>query len=122
MARPTKCRCICQMPRYTRFGPQDASQTQSAEDVILGVDEFEVIRLLDYEHLTQEQCAQRMHIARTTVTRMYEQARTKLAQSLVTGRQMRIEGGEYVLCERMRPECADRPHCCHRIKAREEGR
>ena len=61
------------------------------------LDEFETIRLLDREGLTQEQCAGKMGIARTTVTAIYESARRKVAEALVDGKQLLIRGGNYRL-------------------------
>ena len=61
------------------------------------LDEFETIRLLDREGLTQEQCAEKMGIARTTVTAIYESARRKVADALVDGKQLLIRGGNYRL-------------------------
>ena len=112
MARPNKCRCICSMPQVTEFIPKKTSSI--SEPVVLGVDAFEVIRLLDYKHLTQEQCAVRMNISRTTVTRIYEEGRRKVAQALVEGRRLVIEGGDVKVCAAPRPECAGETHCCHR--------
>ncbi len=64
---------------------------------MLSLDEFETIRLLDREGLTQEQSAERMGIARTTVTAIYERARRKVADALVDGRRLLIRGGNYRL-------------------------
>ena len=61
------------------------------------LDEFETIRLLDREGLTQEQCAEKMGIARTTVTAIYDSARRKVADALVEGKQLLIRGGNYRL-------------------------
>lgn len=63
----------------------------------MSLDEFETIRLLDREGLTQEQCAERMGIARTTVTAIYESARQKVADALVEGKRLLIRGGNYRL-------------------------
>ncbi len=57
------------------------------------VDEFESMRLLDDEGLTQEACAARMNIARTTVTAIYDSARKKVADALVHGKRLLITGG-----------------------------
>ena len=54
MSRPSKCRCICSMPQVTEFLPQ-GSPASGGDPVVLQVDEFEVIRLLDYKGFTQEQ-------------------------------------------------------------------
>ncbi len=96
MARPTKCRMICRFPRNLEFTPSEGSAGQ--EPVILTVDEYESIRLIDREGLSQEQCSQRMQVARTTAQKIYDSARRKLADALVDGRPLRIQGGEYRLC------------------------
>jgi hypothetical protein len=89
------------------------------------VDEYETIRLIDLEGLTQEECAARMNIARTTVQGIYNDARRKLAQSLVNGRVLCIAGGEYLLCDGRGPGCgggACRRRRCRRELSDEEGR
>jgi predicted DNA-binding protein (UPF0251 family) len=71
-----------------------------SEDIVkMTVDEFESIRLIDMDGFTQEQCASQMDISRTTVQGIYDSARKKLAQSLVNGKVLLIEGGEYRLCD-----------------------
>ncbi|MCC8098184.1 MAG: DUF134 domain-containing protein, partial [Eubacterium sp.] len=69
------------------------------DKIILSVDEYEIIRLVDLNGLTHEQCAARMDVSRTTVTEMYEGARYKLADSLVNGKELNIAGGCYKLCD-----------------------
>ena len=54
--------------------------------VRLTVDEYEVIRLVDYERLPHAECAGQMDISRTTVTEIYERARHKLADMVVNGK------------------------------------
>jgi predicted DNA-binding protein (UPF0251 family) len=105
MSRPKKPRNVCGLPVNRAYGPLDAAS--SAETVELAVDEFETIRLIDHLGLNQEECAERMGVARTTVQSIYSEARRKLAVSLVEGRPLRIVGGRYRLCEH-------RDSCCRR--------
>ena len=78
------------MPVYRSFSPDDIT---ASESVHMTVDEFEALRLLDAEGLTQEGCASRMNIARTTVTAIYDSARKKVADALVNGKRLLITGG-----------------------------
>ena len=96
MARPRRCRRVCAEPDYGSFRPDGIP---GGESVTLTVDEYEVIRLIDLEKLTHEQCAKRMDISRTTVTEIYETAREKIADSIVNGRVLLIAGGDYRLCD-----------------------
>ena len=84
------------MPGCARYGP--LAFTPPQEQVTMTVDEYEAIRLIDLEGLTQEQCAARMQVARATVQAIYAGARRKLAQSLVEQKELLIEGGDYELC------------------------
>lgn len=93
MARPCKKRWVCGEPRCRRFGPSDVLNT---EEVVLNLDEYECIRLIDYEGLEQEQCAAQMGVARTTVQAIYKSAREKLADSIVNAKHLCIEGGDVV--------------------------
>lgn len=98
MPRPRKRRKVCSLPENNRFGPLDS--TANAEHFVqMTVDEYETIRLIDLEGYTQEECAGQMHIARTTVQGIYAGARRKIARSLVKGKVLLIEGGEYRLCD-----------------------
>ena len=96
MARPTKKRRICGRPKYCSFSA--GSYEQNQERVVMSLDEFECIRLIDYEGITQEECAEQINMDRTSVTLMYAKARKKLAECLVTGKELRIEGGNYEFC------------------------
>ena len=111
MARPPKQRCICSLPQVTVFTPQGCATDGTVE---LTYDEYEVIRLLDHMQMTQEQCAKRMQISRPTVTRIYDEARRKMADMLVNGKTLTIGGGDVFVCPAMRPECAGEEHCCHK--------
>ena len=90
MPRPVKCRKVERLPVYRSFSSDDAD---AVESIRMTVDEFEALRLLDGEGLTQEACAVRMHIARTTVTAIYDSARKKIADVLVHGKRLLIAGG-----------------------------
>ena len=103
MSRPRKCRKVCRMPDNDKFVP--AKQGEAQESVILNVDEYETIRLIDKEGFSQEQCGEYMHIARTTVQQIYTSARKKLADALVEGRPLQISGGEYRLCDGKEQVC-----------------
>lgn len=95
MPRPKRCRRVCTEPQFVCFSPDGVRQPES---VVLSVDEYEVIRLVDYEKKSHEQCAVAMDISRTTVTEIYEKARYKIAECLVQGKQLSISGGNYKIC------------------------
>ncbi|MDD3478603.1 MAG: DUF134 domain-containing protein, partial [Candidatus Izemoplasmatales bacterium] len=83
MPRPQKKRSVCMLPPHHRFGPY--AEGRIAETVILTIDELETIRLIDFEDYNQEETAKQMLVARTTVQRIYNDARKKIAEALVGG-------------------------------------
>ena len=97
MPRPKKCRRICAMPESEGFQP--ISREKFSEKNVLTIDEYETIRLIDYEGCSQEQCALKMDVARTTVTSIYESARFKIADAVINGKILVISGGNVKLCE-----------------------
>lgn len=103
MPRPRKWRKVCCLPESNLFGPLNGPVGEPY--VAMSVDEYEAIRLIDLENFTQEECADQMNIARTTAQRIYADGRRKLAESLVHGKVLRIEGGEYRLCEGLEDTC-----------------
>lgn len=107
MPRPQRCRKICDKPLFTRFSPDGKTDSES---IVLTFDEFEVIRLVDLEKQTHEQCARQMEISRTTVTEIYETAREKIADSLVNGCRLTISGGNYRFCDGSSGWCYKK-HC-----------
>ncbi len=104
MPRPMKWRRVCSLPLSSMFGPLD-SRADADNLVRMTVDEYEAIRLIDFEGFTQEECAKQMSVARTTVQRIYEVARKKLAAALVNGKVLLIEGGTYHLCDGLGSGC-----------------
>ena len=103
MPRPKKCRKVCHLPTEKEFIPYGNCHQKSY--VIMTVDEYETIRLIDYQGFSQEECGEYMHIARTTVQQIYTRARQKLSKVLVEGLPFRIEGGVYQLCDGLEHTC-----------------
>jgi predicted DNA-binding protein (UPF0251 family) len=98
MPRPVKWRRVAAIPQATYFKPAGVP-LRALEDVALTVEEAEAIRLKDLEGLEQQQCAQRMRISRTTFHRVLQSARRKVADVLVNGKAMRIQGGNFALAK-----------------------
>lgn len=95
MSRPQKKREICCLPKCNKFSPIN----QSDKKVILSLDQFETIRLIDYEKLTQEECSLEMKVARTTVQSIYDEARAIIADAIINSKHLIIEGGNVNLCD-----------------------
>ena len=110
MPRPCKRRRICAMPGAMYFGPKGCTDSENQADR-----QDAVIRLMDLLGYTQEEAAASMDVARTTVQAIYESARRKLAQALCESRELRIEGGNYILCEGRGRGCS-----CRRCQNKEE--
>ena len=87
-------------PGFTRFNPTGAGAPLG--ETVLTVDELEAIRLKDFEGLMQEDGAKRMGISQPTFQRTLASARGKVADALVNGKIIRIEGGDYIIIGRGR--------------------
>jgi predicted DNA-binding protein (UPF0251 family) len=96
MARPRKTRCVAREPGVTFFKPQGIP-LKNLEHVLITVDELEAVRLSDYLGLSHEETGQQLKVSRPTVTRMLAKARQAIADALVHGKAIRIEGGYYSL-------------------------
>ncbi len=108
MARPQRSRRVCDMPSIRRYVPSPSPASSGAEPeepIFLTVDEYEALRLVDYEGLTHSQCAVQMNISRTTATEICESARRKVARALVCSRELIIQGGNWKLCGGNREDC-----------------
>ena len=105
MARIPKWRRVAFMPETTYFKPV-GKHSRAVEEVCLSVEEAESIRLKDVERLGQEECARRMNISRPTFHRVLGSARSKLADALLNGKAIRIEGGNFEMVMR-RFRCAN---------------
>jgi predicted DNA-binding protein (UPF0251 family) len=94
MARPQKCRRVEFLPNVTFYKPAGIP-LRDLEEVGLAIEEAEALRLKDLEGLEQEEGAARMNISRPTFQRILAGARKKLADALLNGKAIRIEGGNY---------------------------
>ena len=110
MPRPKIRKRVCSNPIHTNF--ISTNQNFACENV-MSVEEFETIRLIDKENLSQEDCAQQMGVSRPTVQILYSKARTKIANMIVDGQSLGISGGDYQVCENQG---------CHRRNGRCGGR
>lgn len=111
MSRPKKCRMVCSLPKYTEFSP-GVEESVVKDVIIMTVDEYESIRLIDYEGFSQEECSEYMKVARTTAQQIYNSARKKMALALVDGHKLKIEGGDYQICDKHDVFCACRRRGC----------
>ena len=94
MPRPRRKRTIGAPPVMEGFKPFGIP-INDIEPIVLLFEEYESIRLADYEGLNHEQAAERMNVSRATFTRIYEQARRNIAKAFIEGKAVFIEGGDY---------------------------
>ena len=99
MGRMPKWRCVASIPEVTFFKPVGIPY-RILEEVCLSIEEAEAIRLKDLEGLEQTECAQRMSISRPTFHRVLGAARSKLADAILNGKAIRIEGGTFEMAIR----------------------
>jgi predicted DNA-binding protein (UPF0251 family) len=93
MPRPKKCRWISSQPGVNYFKPRGIP-LRMLEEICVERDELEAMRLADWESLSHEHAAERMNVSRATFGRIVAKGRKKVADALVHGKAIRIEGGE----------------------------
>jgi len=96
MPRPRCPRHVGHKPCAAYFKPAGIP-ARMIEEVVLTLDELESLRLADLNGLYQEQAAEHMKISRPTFSRVVEQARRKVADALIHGKALRLEGGAVVI-------------------------
>lgn len=111
MARAKRPRTLHDLPVVKGFRPM-WMRTNYRQAIVLNLEEYEAIRLLDYENMMQEEVAELMGVSRPTVTRIYDSARKKLAMALVEGRTFIIEGGSVEIAYAIY-QCEE---CEHRVQ------
>lgn len=104
MGRPKCPRQIDCMPGSSYFKPRGIPVSM-LDEVVLPVDEFEAIRLADYEGLYHEQAAEKMSVSRTTFGRIVASAHKKVADALTNGKALRIEGDVIKMAEMRKFKC-----------------
>jgi len=109
MPRPKRCRFVGFSPGSTLFKPAGIP-ARDCEQVVLAVDGFEALRLADFEGLYHEEAATRMGVSRQTFGRILESARKTVAQALVMGLVLKIEGGHVQMANKREFRCADCGH------------
>lgn len=94
MVRPRLCRRIRFNPEITYFKPQGIP-LRELDEIILGFDEFEAVRLKDLEGLEEKKAAEKMKISQPTFNRLIKDARKKISEAIVKGKAIKIEGGNF---------------------------
>jgi uncharacterized protein len=92
--RPKKPRFVSSYPTIVAFVPQGMPVTG---EVMLSVEELEAIRLSDFECLDQESAANLMQVSRQTYGRILATARHIVGEALVTGKALKVTGGNYAM-------------------------
>ena len=109
MPRPKQCRRVCLKPGCTYFKPAGIP-TSILEEVVVAVDELEAMRLVDVDGSYYERAAELMGVSRRTFGRIIDSAREKVAQALIQGMAIRIEGGVIEMAEQRTFRCGDCEH------------
>lgn len=90
MSRPKKFRCVSCKPVAGFFGPSGIRLFR-LDEIVLGLDELEAMRLADLEGLYQEEAASRMNVSRATFGRVINEAHRKVADAIIHGKALTIE-------------------------------
>ncbi len=96
MSRPQKCRRVEFLPSLTYFKPAGVPM-KDLEEISMSIEEAEALRLKELEGLEQEEGAEKMNVSRPTFQRVLASARQKMAEALLNGKAIRIEGGNFQL-------------------------
>ena len=96
--RPQKYRIVKQNPKINQFSPR--GKAGRPDEASLATDEYEAIRLADFMGLSQKEAAKSMHISQQTFSRVLRKAHRKVADGLVGGKILKIQGGYYVISSR----------------------
>jgi len=98
MARPRRDRRIFFQPDITYFKPAEVP-IMHLKETMLSFDELEAIRLMDSEGLDQTQSAKKMKISQSTLSRLLREGRKKLADAIIQGNAIKIQGGNFKMVQ-----------------------
>ena len=98
MPRPRRVRRVFFEPRIDYFKPAGVMLRMLQENIITS-DELEVIRLIDYEKIEQEKAGKKMKISQPTLSRLLTSARKKIADALINGKAIKIQGGVFEMVQ-----------------------
>ena len=108
MPRPCKRRRVRGRPNSSYFKPAGIRKID-LEESVLAVDEFEAVRLKDLLNLDQSECAEKMNISQPTFHRLVMSARRKIADAIVSGKAIKIDGGDFIFEKSRRGDRSSRP-------------
>ena len=94
MPRPRICRRVRFKPNVTYFKPAGVRITD-LDETILTIDEYETVRLIDLENVEQNKAAEQMKISQPTLSRLLKSGRKKIAEAIIKGKAIRIQGGNF---------------------------
>jgi len=99
MGRNRRNRWVYGAPAVNFFGPIGVS-VDNLTQINLNVEELEAVKWTDFEGLYHEEAAKKMNISRQTFGRILGEAHKKIAECLVKGKTLKIDGGNYVMIQR----------------------
>ncbi len=99
--RPKKYRIVNQDPKISQFSPR--GKPGRPDEIDLKMEEFEAFRLADFKGLTQKEAAKAMRISQQTFSRIIKKARKSVADALVNGKIIKIQGGCYIISSAKNP-------------------
>jgi len=109
LPRPRNCRIVRSEPVCAYFKPAGIPVSR-LDETVLTMDEFEAVRLADFEGYYQAGAAEFMHVSRQTFGRILESAHRKIGEALVYGKGLKIEGGDYKMTGMREFKCYDCQH------------
>lgn len=97
--RPRIRRRIRRLPRVNYFKPAGI-RMKELQEIVLNCEEFEAIRLVDFEEIGQLKAGKKMNISQPTLSRLLKNGRKKISEAIIQGKAIRICGGDYKICKR----------------------